>query len=179
MAQARNDGRARAARGRDGVRPTGAGPAMAAERRHELLKDEYLQLERCILEFDGRALTIKAWSVSFSLAAVVGAFASHAPAVLLIAAFGSCMFWAIEGMWKTFQYAHYERVNGIEDYFAGVGPEPDPLQIGRAWYARWSGIGAGKSLCIMAWPRVALPHALVALLGVALFALQAAGVIQL
>lgn len=155
------------------------GPKIGDEQRHELLKDEYLQMERCIVEFDGRALTIKAWSVTFSLVAIVGAFASHAPPVLLIAAFGSCMFWAIECMWKTFQYAHYERINAIEDYFAGTGPMPAPLQIGRAWYARWSGMGVGKSFCILTWPRVALPHALVALLGVTLFILQATGVIRL
>jgi hypothetical protein len=152
---------------------------MTDAQRRELLKDEYLQLERCILEFDGRALTIKAWSVTFSLVAVGGAFAGRAPAVLLLAAFGSVMFWTIEGMWKTCQYAFYERINEIEDYFAGKGKAPQPLQIGRAWYRRWSGLGARKFLCILGWPRVALPHALVGLLGVALFALHAAGVIQL
>src|SRR3954447_104242 len=126
------------------IRPPAAtaegGVQMTDEQRNDLLKDEYLQLERSILEFDGRALTIKAWSVTFSLVAVVGAFASHAPAVLLIAAFGSCMFWTIECMWKTFQYAFYERINEIEDYFAGKGKPPDPLQIGRAWYRRWRGL---------------------------------------
>jgi len=152
---------------------------MTDEKRNELLKDEYLQLERSILEFDGRALTIKAWSVTFSLVAVVGAFASHASAVLLIAAFGSCMFWAIECMWKTFQYAFYERINEIEDYFAGKCEPPDPLQIGRAWYSRWSGMGAGKFLCMLSWPRVATPHALVALLAVTLFVLHAVGVMRL
>src|SRR5437762_6136121 len=91
----------------------------------ELLKDEYLQLERGIQEFDGRALTIKAWSVTFSMVALVGAFATHAAPVLLIAAFGSCMFWVIECMWKTFQYAFYERINEIEEYFCGKGKEPE------------------------------------------------------
>jgi hypothetical protein len=152
---------------------------MTDRKRDELLKDEYLQLERSILEFDGRALTIKAWSVTFSLVAVAAALANRAPAVLLVAAFGSLMFWSIEGMWKTCQYAFYERINEIEDYFAGKAKAPSPLQIGRAWYRRWSGMGAGKTLRILAWPRVAVPHALVALLGVVLFALHAAGVIQL
>jgi hypothetical protein len=151
---------------------------MTDEQHRDLLKDEYLQLEQSIQEFDGRALTIKAWSVSFSMAALVGAFAAEAPPVLLLAALSSCLFWVIECMWKTFQYAFYERLNEIEDYFAGKGKEPDPLQIGRAWYKRWSGLSTGKCLCILTWPRVALPHAVVALLGVVLFLLHAVGVIS-
>jgi hypothetical protein len=151
---------------------------MTDEQRNDLLKEEYLQLERSIQEFDGRALTIKAWSVTFSMVAVGAAFAHHAPAVLLVAAVGSCLFWTIETMWKTFQYAFYERINEIEDFFAGKAAAPVPLQIGRSWYRRWSCLGAGKFLCIMGWPRVALPHAVVAVLGVALFAFHAAGMLQ-
>jgi hypothetical protein len=142
-----------------------------------LLKDEYLQLHRSIQEFDGRALTIKAWSISFSLVAVVGAFAAHAPAVLLVAAFGSVMFWLIECMWKMFQYAFYERINRIEEFFAGKGPEPDPLQIGRAWYDRWSTLGGKKAVHIFTRPHVALPHAAIAGLALVLFVLREAGAI--
>src|SRR5262245_53149149 len=153
--------------------------AMNDETCRQLLKDDYLLLEKGIQDFDGRALTIKAWSVSFSMAALVGAFVSHAPVVLLVAAFASCLFWWIECIWKTFQYAFYERINQIEDFFAGKCDRPAPLQIGRAWYDRWSTLGMRKHLCILAWPRVALPHAAVALLGAALFLLHAAGLIKL
>jgi hypothetical protein len=155
-----------------------AGVAAVTDKQHlEFLKDEYLQLERSIEEFDSRALTIKAWSVTFSMVALVGSFAANAPAGLLIAAFGSCLFWWIECMWKSFQYAFYERINAIEDFFAGKGEKPAPLQIGRAWYQRWSCMG-NKVMCrILLWPRVALPHAAVAVMGVALYVLARAGVI--
>jgi hypothetical protein len=152
---------------------------MSDDECRQLLKEEYLLLEKSIQDFDARALTIKTWSVSFSMAALVGAFATGAPAVLLLSAFASCLFWAIECMWKTFQYAFYERLNQIEDHFAGKGNAPAPLQIGRAWYDRWSKLGAWKFTCIMAWPRVALPHAAVVFLGLVLFLLHAAGVIRL
>src|SRR5262249_33757013 len=105
---------------------------MTDEQRCELLKDEYLQLEAAIRELDGRALAIKASSVTFSMVAVVGWFAAAAPAAFLIASLGSCLFWHIECMWKTFQYAFYERVNQIEEYFAGKADCPTPLQTGRA-----------------------------------------------
>jgi hypothetical protein len=152
---------------------------MTDEQRDLFLKEEYFQLQKSIEEFDGRALTIKAWSVTFSMVAIVGAFAGRAPAVLLVAAFGSCVFWLIECMWKTFQYAFYERINAIEDYFGGKGPAPVPLQIGRAWYERWTTLGAKKHFQIMTWPRVALPHALIAVIGLILFVLLSAGVWQL
>src|SRR5262245_22901063 len=114
---------------------------MTEEQRCDLLKDEYLQLQDAIRQFDGRALTIKDRSVSFSMVALVGGFAAQTPPAFLIAAFASCLFWHIESMWKTFQYAFYERINQIEDFFAGKKECPAPLQTGRAWYDRWSSLG--------------------------------------
>jgi hypothetical protein len=150
---------------------------MTDTQRRELLKDEYLLLEKAIQEFDGRALTIKGWSVTFSLAALAGAFVSHAAPVFLIATFGSCLFWLIEGMWKSFQYGFYERMNEIEAFFAGENAKVIPLQTGRSWYRRWSGLGARKMLCILTWPHVALPHLVVVLIGVVLFVCASAGLI--
>src|SRR5262249_60886248 len=124
------------------------------------------------------SLRLRAWCVWFIRMTCGGPFMASAPPALLIAAFASCLFWYIECTWKTFQYAFYERINEIEDFFAGKGKKPDPLQIGRAWYARWSTLGTHKFCCIMAWPRVALPHALVALLGVVLFGLNVAGLVR-
>jgi hypothetical protein len=158
--------------------PSHEGRAVTEQQCLTFLKDEYLQLERSIEEFDGRALTIKAWSVTFSMVALVGSFAAHAPVGFLIAVFGSCLFWWIECMWKTFQYAFYERINLLEDFFAGKAKRPAPFQIGRSWYCRWSGLGFKKMCCILCWPRVALPHAAVVFLGVTLFVLTVAGVIR-
>lgn len=144
----------------------------------KMLKEEYLQLQRVIEEFDGRALTIKAWSVTFSMMALVGSFAAHAPPALLIAVFGSCLFWWIECMWKTSQYAFYHRINVLEDYFAGKGEQPVPFQIGRFWYERWSRLGLRKMFRILTWPRVALPHAAVAFMGIVLYTLSLTDVIK-
>jgi hypothetical protein len=144
---------------------------MTEKQQLKFLRDEYLQLQRTIEEFDGRALTIKAWSVTFSMMALVGAFAAHAAPALLIAVFGSCLFWWIECMWKTSQYAFYKRINVLEDFFAGKGERPAPFQIGRSWYERWSRLGVRRMFRILIWPRVALPHAAVAGLGIVLYGL--------
>lgn len=134
-----------------------------------LLKDEYLHIQSVIESFDGRMLTIKAWSVSFSLAAFGGAFATHSAEVLLIASLSAFMFWLIEGFWKTFQYAHYNRAVKIENYFASGEEEIAPMQIGSSWQIQWKRGGKKRLFRIMAWPHVYLPHGAVFALGILMY----------
>ena len=137
--------------------------------KRTLFKDEYLHLQGVIEDFDGRMLTIKAWSVSFSLAALGGAFATDSAEVFLIASLSALMFWLIEGFWKTFQYAHYKRSGQLEDYFAGKQLDLQPMQIGRSWFIHWKKGGVKRLFRIMSWPHVALPHIAAFVLGVALY----------
>ena len=138
----------------------------------QLLKDEYLHLQNVIEGFDGRAITIKAWSISFSLAALAGAFASHSPLVLLLSSLSTLLFWLIEGYWKTFQYAYYDRTGKIEKYFESGSNNIIPLQIGSSWYKRWKASGRKRLTRIMFWPHVALPHVIVFNIGVVLYFLK-------
>ncbi len=142
------------------------------------LQAEYLHLQKVIEDFDGRALTIKAWSITFSLAAIGGAFASHAPAVLLVSSISALIFWFIEGSWKTFQYAYYDRAGKIEEYFRSERKLDFAFQIGTSWYQRWKAGGSQKLLQIMLWPHVALPHVVVAAIALVLFGLAQRGVIK-
>jgi hypothetical protein len=145
----------------------------------ELLKSEYLHLHKVIVDFDGRAITIKAWSVSFSLVALVGAFTTHAAPVLLISSLSALLFWLIEGYWKTFQYAHYDRMRVIEDYFRSERRTIVPLQINTSWIKKWRTEGSKHLARVMAWPYVALPHALVVILGIVLYWLAGLQVIKI
>ena len=95
----------------------------------ELLKTEYLHLQSTIEGGDGKALTIKAWSVPFSFAAFGVAFTSHSVIIFIIAACGSGIFWFLEALWKTFQIAHYERKYEIECYFRNKIKKIKVLQI--------------------------------------------------
>ena len=151
---------------------------MDVSSKDELLKDEYLHIQSTIESFDGRMLTIKAWSVSFSLAAFGGAFAAHASEVLLIASLSAFMFWLIEGFWKTFQYAHYNRSSKIEQYFSGNLDEIQPMQIGSSWQTQWKRGGTRRLLRIMSWPHVYLPHGVVFGLGIALYVVSSLGLIK-
>jgi hypothetical protein len=103
------------------------------EQLRSALQTEYLQIQKTLEDFDGRAITIKAWSVSFSLVAIGGAFASHSAPVLLVSCISAILFWVIEGNWKTFQYAHYARSGEIEEYFRGERQIDFAFQIGTSW----------------------------------------------
>jgi hypothetical protein len=151
---------------------------MDEQQRTTFLRDEYLQLQKVIEDFDGRAITIKAWSITFSLVAIVGAFATHAPIALLVGSLSSALFWLIEGFWKSFQDAYYERAYSIERFFSGDNAGLIPFQIGNSWYIRWKKGGYRRLFRIMSWPHVALPHFVVLLVGLLLYALQLIGVIQ-
>ena len=143
------------------------------------LQVEYYHLQKTIEDFDGKAMTIKAWSVTFSLSVLVGAFVSQASAVLLIAAAASVLFWFLETMWKVFQLGFYERAEQIEAHFRGESKLNSPNQIGAAWMEKWNRT-PWSEVCRMAlWPHVALPHIAVTFIGAAMFLLAKFGALAL
>ncbi|HQR21093.1 MAG TPA: hypothetical protein PLE54_00825 [Burkholderiaceae bacterium] len=141
------------------------------------LQAEYLHLQKTIEDFDGKALTIKAWSVTFSLAVLVGAFTSHSKLVVLVAAIASALFWFLEAMWKSFQLGYYKRVEEIESHFRGDRSAIAPNQICDAWMVRWRRTTWREVLSMAFWPHIALPHAAVLIGGVALFLAAQTGAI--
>ena len=65
----------------------------------ELLKDEYLHLQKTVEDFDQRTLTIKAWSVTTSMAGIAASFLHRDAAVIsLLAALASLSFWMTEAL---------------------------------------------------------------------------------
>jgi hypothetical protein len=142
------------------------------------LQTEYLHLQKSIEDFDGKAMTIKAWSVTFSFSVVVGAFASHAAAVLLVAAVSALLFWFLETMWKAFQLGYYERAAQIEAHFRGETPLLAAHQIGVAWMRRWRRVSWTEIARMACWPHVALPHAVVVALGAGLFIASLLGALK-
>ena len=145
---------------------------MNEEVKRELFEKEYFHIQEVIEAFDGRTLTIKAWSITASLAGLSVAFIKHVPSVLLLSALSSVMFWLLEGMWKTFQFAYYDRSGEIEAYFSGEGSNLKPMQIGGDWYRHWKEGGMKRLFRILFWPHVALPHCFVFAVGVTCFTLH-------
>lgn len=135
------------------------------------LQAEYYHLQKTIEDFDARVLTIKAWSVTFGLASLVGAFASKGQLVFLIAAAGALMFWLLEASWKSFQLGYYERVEQIEAHFRGETELSCAHQISAAWQAWWDAESWTVVPRVCLWPHVALPHVFVMLAGLACYLL--------
>ncbi|MCU0470547.1 MAG: hypothetical protein MUF58_18305 [Arcicella sp.] len=142
---------------------------MNEKEKRDLLKAEYLHLQSTIENFDNKALTIKAWSVTFGFTAFGVAFSSKAPSIFLIASLGSFIFWILEASWKTFQYAHYRRSREIESYFSGQRGKLMPLQIGSSWSDSYNEGGFNRLFFIMKWHHVILPHIIVTIIGIILY----------
>ncbi|KVO57012.1 hypothetical protein [Burkholderia stagnalis] len=133
------------------------------------LKEEYFQLQKAVEDFDQRALTIKAWSITSSMAAIATAMASKSGGVCLLAAIGSLSFWMTEALWKTFQQCYYTRVRTIEGLFReSIDPSAAPFQINSEFHASFLRIkfDFGHFLYIMFWPHVMLPHVIVTMAGI-------------
>lgn len=145
---------------------------MTDDQLNSALQAEYLHIQKTIEDFDSRALTIKAWSVTFGLVAIAGAFASHSSIPFLIAAASAAIFWMLEIQWKLFQTSYYARSNQIEAHFRGEARVEHPFQISRSWYSNWKVKRFSEIPRVARWPHVALPHAVVMALGALLFVLS-------
>jgi hypothetical protein len=146
-------------------------PSLDQPTKREALKDEYLQLQKTIEDFNQQTLTIKNWSVVFGFASIGVAFTSHREWVLIVSALSAGTFWILETQWKYFQNAYYERVYHIEAYFREDRSSPAPFQIAASWKASWDRNWPTRFFEILTWPWVFLPHLVVILIALTLFAL--------
>jgi hypothetical protein len=153
---------------------------MDARETDAVLVQEYMQLQKVVEDYDLRALTIKAWSVTFSAAALGTAYVQHQPPLLFVAGLSAFVFWIVEALWKTNQQAYYSRVWEIERYFQADGTAEQakisPLGIGRSWQASFKLNGEYRlAWRVMRWPHVALPHVVIVVVGLVLFGVSVAG----
>jgi hypothetical protein len=144
---------------------------MDATQHDAALQAEYFHLQKTVEDFDGKALTIKAWSITFSMAVFVGAFTSHSKHVLLISSAASLLFWILESLWKSFQLGYYRRIEAIEAHFRNPSVPMPPFQVNEAWMDRWRSTPWLEVWAMCWWPHIALPHAVVVAGGIALFIL--------
>jgi len=154
------------------------------DRAADFLAQEYLFLEKAVEDFDARALTIKAWSVTFSAAGLGLAYQQNNPVLLLIAAGSALVFWLIEAVWKYHQRAFYPRIIVIEQWFASRAFDRDsaPFQIMTGWRSEFdtgtmskeqerlggSGAPVGR-FAVPFFAGVMLPHVVVFAVGVVLY----------
>lgn len=137
----------------------------------ELILAEYTKLQDIVEEFDARALTIKAWSVSLSAAGIVTSYIEASTIILFVASASALAFWLVEGLWKVNQQCFYPRIRAIETALE-QGSSIPALQIAGSWSKAWrERRNAGFLVKVLCWPHVALPHVIVAVLGMVLLVL--------
>ena len=142
----------------------------ASPERVAILKEEYFHLQDMVETFDQRALQIKGWSVTISLAGMAATLIAkgidpHAQALgFALSAIASLAFWMIEFSWKEFQRAFYVRIDEIERAFAAQDYALAPLQIRRSFRLALMRFG-WANLTRAFLPFICLPHVAVAIVG--------------
>lgn len=127
--------------------------------------------------FDERALQIKGWSVTVSLAGMgasliakdVTAFDKALAAGL--SAVAALAFWSIEYYWKCFQWTMMERNDRIEAFFRDPTIALHPLQINENFQRNYGAV-VRRSASRLVRPFLMFPHGPIALLGLVLAAIH-------
>lgn len=191
---AEDDAAAARYRASDEQPPRGADPAALAAS----MRSEYELLVKVVSDFDGRLLTIKGWSVTLSLAALVLGFQHDTYALFGLAAISALGFWTIDAVTKTHQVRYYSRMRDIEVASFHLNRVELPTLLGgfsspridESWSYRgrvpdsrgappWRRDPADvRRLVRQSWylPHVVLPHAVAVAVGGLLFVLALSGV---
>lgn len=148
---------------------------MQDSERRQFLKDEYLHIQKTIVDLDARAISIKTWTVSSSLAAIIAAFVSKNEVVFLLSAFSSLLFYVSEVYWKINQQGFYGRSDRIEQCFSGKIKRLDPFQIDRHWVEFEQQKRRSHLWSVMRKQHVHIPHIPILILSVSLFVMVKTG----
>jgi len=144
-----------------------------AELTEKRISEEYFHLHQTVEKFDEKALTVKAWSITASLAMVSASFYEGIPILCVIAAVASALFWVIELNWKSFQQAYYARIKEIEEYMKEPTENFRAFQISASWYASWRVKRNFKEFTkVMFWPHVCLPHLPIVVGGIVIYCID-------
>ena len=136
----------------------------------ELLKDEYLHLQKTVEDFDQRTLTIKAWSVTTSMAGIAASFLHRDAAVIsLLAALASLSFWMTEALWKEFQQCYYPRIRYLEVAFSAGDTTERPFQINKIWVQTYRSYNLRRYLQVALWLHVMFPHIFIIVFGIGIW----------
>jgi len=173
----------------------------SSDHLHDDLMTEYYRINDIVVGFDQRLLTVKSWGVTFALATLGLGFQQDHYGLFLVAAASAIAFWLIEFSIKTHQTRYYPRMGDIEviayEQFGSStssGVVSAPL-IDWSWFTaqprvlggkakgdprkpvRWPDVNreSGRSVRILLYPHVALPHVVVVILGTTLFVLGTLG----
>lgn len=130
------------------------------DNRTQLL-DEYYKLSAIIQSYDSYFVSIKAWGVTVSGAAIGVGFSRGGPvAVFIVALALSLAFWFTETSFKLLQLGHFGRILQLEDALREGTDIPSP-EIYRGFdKKRKKDFKSFLWLRVLFYPHVMFPHIL-------------------
>lgn len=136
----------------------------------QLIWNEYELVYGAYEEFNAHCLTLKGWSVSAALAAIIAVYSEKLGAsgkvVLWIAALSSIPFWVLDSIWKSYQSAYLDRLKFLEGLGDCKTIQSHGLGIIKTWQSTHDGFD------LIDWIEFAInsafPHAFVLIVGVIL-----------
>jgi hypothetical protein len=144
--------------------------AYANLRKREEALREYYYTQDIIGKFAESALKIKSWSITSCGIALGFGISEQRPTLFCLAAFGSLVFWYLEGMWKKFEYIAIERSHEIERLLSGNIDEYSGPKINEHFAERLEKEFPDKDFVkIMLYKNVRIPHFYIFAVGMLMF----------
>jgi len=141
---------------------------MNADKRIDLLKDEYIMLQHFYEDIDSKGLTIKNWALTVALP-IIGTGIFYRKEVFLIGIFASVVFWYLEAYWRGLSHFFSARIQNIERAFrSGKWDEEVPLQVYSTWTAEYKK-SKDQTLRYMFKQSSLLPHVMIAIVNLILY----------
>ena len=141
---------------------------MDANKRVDLLKDEYVMLQHFYEDIDQKGLNIKNWSITVALASVGAGFIYHKN-VFLLGMGTAIIFWILEAYWRGLSYFFVVRIKDIEAAFANETQDKEtPLQVYATWERAFEK-QKDQTLRYMFKFSSLLPHVAIALINLLLY----------
>lgn len=133
---------------------------MEDARRKELL-EEYYKLMGIVQSFDSYALSIKAWGITATSAAIGLALSQNNPAhfyICILALALSLAFWLTEVRFKLFQLGHMRRVRELEEALQSNSDTVSPGIYHAYWEETALNSRVNRWRSVAFWPQVMFPH---------------------
>ena len=144
---------------------------MDANKKADLLKDEYIMLQTMYEEIDGKGLTIKNWAITVAFAIIGTSLLNDKKNLLWLALAASFIFWYLEAYWRGLSHFISVRIQQIETAMrTGTWEKEIPLQLYSSWTKEYDRKG-DQTLRYMIKPASLLPHAVLPIVILALYLL--------
>lgn len=127
------------------------------DKRSELL-EEYYKLAAIVQGYDSYFLSIKAWGVTVSAAAIGAGFATGKIQVLVVAFALSLAFWLTEVRFKLLQLGHMFRVAQLEEALQDEHSTNSPRIFKSFQEESARNLLVKRWRSVITWPQVMFPH---------------------